>query len=148
MSKGGVMAYRKILVAIDREQTSDVIEKAIQIAGGDRSKIYLIHINAPLILDDMINGEITFPIELEEELLNSTQSWLKGIANQYQIPEQNCLLSEGDTSDGIIENANDIECDLIVVGNHEKHGLLRLFGSLTDSILHRIKCDLLAVHIN
>jgi universal stress protein A len=37
--------------------------------------------------------------------------------------------------------------DLIVIGNHERHGLSILVNLTEDAVLHAAPCDVLAVHL-
>jgi universal stress protein A len=38
--------------------------------------------------------------------------------------------------------------DLIVIGNHERHGLSILVNLTEDTVLHAAPCDVLAVRLN
>jgi len=142
------MSYQTVLVALDRDESvKRVISCALSLANGDNTKLFLIHVNQPVIVNTFLNGEMTFPIEIEQELLMASQAWITTIAEQYAIEKDNCFICEGDTKFEIIEKASNISADIIVVGSHQKHGLALLFSDTADAILHEIRCDLLAVHI-
>jgi len=56
------------------------------------------------------------------------------------------LLGSARTS--VVAHAKKINADLIVVGEHGRHGLSLLLGSTADGIIHHSECDVLAVRAN
>jgi nucleotide-binding universal stress UspA family protein len=53
----------------------------------------------------------------------------------------------GHPAETIAELAKERDADLIVVGTHEPSAIGRLFGqSVSDSVAHRVHCDVLIVH--
>jgi nucleotide-binding universal stress UspA family protein len=51
--------------------------------------------------------------------------------------------SEGDPADAIVRVAEDVEADLIVVGNKGMKGARRVLGSVPNSVAHRATCSVL-----
>lgn len=55
-------------------------------------------------------------------------------------------LEEGDPSTGILQVAEDLKCDLIVLGTHGRTGLGRLLmGSVAEKVIRGSKCPVLSV---
>ncbi|MEE9491992.1 MAG: universal stress protein [Gammaproteobacteria bacterium] len=46
---------------------------------------------------------------------------------------------------GIVSWAREHNTDLIIMGSHGRHGLERLLGSVSSSVLHQSPCDVLVV---
>ncbi len=142
------MSYQTVLVALDRDQSTEkVISRGLSLVNGDQRKVFFVHVNQPIIVNTLLNGEMTFPVEVEQELLQASKSWLETTASNIGVNRSNCFVLEGDIKPEIIKKANDLKADVIVVGNHQKHGLALFFSDTADSLLHQIDCDLLAVHI-
>ena len=58
------------------------------------------------------------------------------------------LLREGDVADQILHAAEEVHCDLIVMGTHGRSGVGRvLMGSAAEAVLRRSPCPVLAVKI-
>ncbi len=47
----------------------------------------------------------------------------------------------------IASYAEENNIDLIVIGSHGCHGISLIFGSTANAVLHRAKCDVLAVRV-
>lgn len=53
----------------------------------------------------------------------------------------------GEPSDAIVELAEQVGADLIVLGTRELNALARLLGqSVSDAVAHKARCDVLIVH--
>jgi len=57
-------------------------------------------------------------------------------------------LKAGDPSDEIQNFANEIHADLIVIVTHGRSGIKLLLGSTANAVLHGVKQDVLAVHMD
>ena len=51
--------------------------------------------------------------------------------------------TEGDAADAIVRIAEDVEADLIVVGNKGMKGVRRVLGSVPNSVAHKAHCSVL-----
>ena len=51
--------------------------------------------------------------------------------------------AEGDAADAIVRIAEDVEADLIVVGNKGMKGVRRVLGSVPNSVAHKAPCSVL-----
>ena len=51
--------------------------------------------------------------------------------------------AEGDPADAIVRVAEDVEADLIVVGNKGMKGVRRVLGSVPNSVAHKAPCSVL-----
>ncbi|MDX6665907.1 MAG: hypothetical protein QOG68_2113 [Solirubrobacteraceae bacterium] len=52
---------------------------------------------------------------------------------------------KGDPVDALLEIAERVKADLIVVGNRGMHGLGRVLGSVPNKVSHRARCSVLIV---
>jgi len=67
-------------------------------------------------------------------------------ANRFGIAAEDQWLLVGSTKKEIIDLAEKLNIDLIIVGAHDHHGLAMLFSSTANSIIHAMPCDVLAIH--
>ena len=52
----------------------------------------------------------------------------------------------GDPADAILQVAEEVDADLIVVGNKGMHGAARILGSIPNNIAHKAPCSILIVN--
>lgn len=143
--------YRSVLAAVDFSDSSPgVIDTAARIAPG--AIIYALHIYDVLfegkmryagVGDDVIEqyrqAAETEATRMMEEFLSESD------AHGLILP----LIRHGYPARVILDEAHALPADLIVMGKHNRSGLDEfLLGSVTESVLHRLDCDLLVVTEN
>lgn len=146
--------YQTVLVAVDFSQHSEkAIARAKQLAAMYEAELHLLHvIEEPMypVFDDVsltTSPGAWFPEVLETLQKASTQK-LHHLAETNQIPTTDCHLLTGFPKTQIIDYANQIQADLIVMGRHGMSFLDKLIGSTTDSVLHQAQCDVMAVTLD
>lgn len=73
--------------------------------------------------------------------LDKIQASVPGVAIEHR-------LEEGDPADAVLQVADDIRCDLIVLGTHGRTGLGRLLmGSVAEKVVRKAKCPVLTVKL-
>jgi universal stress protein A len=94
-------------------------------------------------------GEFFIPvnINLEQELEAKTRKELAILGERYGIGLKDQYVEMGSVRVAVIELAEKLKTDLIVVGTHGHSGLGILLGSRANAILHYAKCDVLVVRI-
>ncbi|MCS3901275.1 universal stress protein [Methanococcus voltae] len=141
------MQYKKILVPTDGSDVSlEAIEHAVSIAKTTGAEIFGVY-----VLDTTPYTEI--PADglwsnlkeiLEEEGDNALHLVAKA-ARKYDVAFKNQVL-EGNPEKEIVEFADKINADLIVMGTTGKTGFDRLLlGSVAERVLKHTKCPVLLV---
>jgi nucleotide-binding universal stress UspA family protein len=78
-------------------------------------------------------------LKATERVRNLAQT-LPGVKTQVEVREVG-------VSTGIVEYANEIKADLLVIGSHGKSGLERwMIGSETEAVLQEASCPVLVTH--
>lgn len=144
-----MLKYKHILLATDlSEESEKVATKASNLATRSNAKLSVVHVleHTPVVFG---GGEFSIPLDmsLEEQLTQNIQKALAMLSSRFHIHEENQYIAHGSVKKEIIELADKLKIDLIVVGSHGHSGIEVLLGSVANAILHTAKCDILAVRI-
>ncbi len=156
---------KKILVAVDFSKiTEEVVKQASALAKGMGAKLWIVHVTseklktaayestqfydfAPEFISAPV-GDVELARELcAEEYKREHQSLLNMSAKMKENGiESQALLLKGEAAEVILEKAENLDIDLVVMSSHG-HGLLRkvLIGSVTEAVLRKALCSVLIV---
>lgn len=141
--------YKHILVAADLIVADDnpVVKRAKEIQKNTGAKISIIHvIEYPPSYGEAY--EVPTVADWQEELEQSAKERLHKLSEEMGVAQEQRFLRIGQPKYQILEVADEIGVDLIIVGSHARHGLgLLLLGSTANAIIHHAKCDVLAVRV-
>ncbi|MGC8570454.1 universal stress protein [Caldivirga sp.] len=140
--------FSKILVATDGSQYSDkAIEVAVGLAKAFNSSLYIIHVVEE---DKVAMAASTMPIMVNviEDMVkigNEILSKAKAKATEAGINAE-VILARGNAADKILENADKLNVDLIIVGSRGLKGLARfLLGSVSEKVVRHSSKPVLVV---
>lgn len=139
--------YNKILVAVDlSEESAQVAERALALAEPSGAELHLIHVIEPLSF--AYGGDIPMDFSgIQDEIHQQASQQLVRFGQSHSIPEERQSIVLGRPEVEIHTKAEEVDCDLIVVGSHGRHGLALLMGSTSNGVLHGASCDVLAVRV-
>lgn len=139
--------YRNILAVVDLSANSNpIIARARDIAVDAAVTLNLMHVVEYLPLEPM--GETLLPaMQIEGELVTRATEKLARLAARHGLSNSRQIVAVGSIKAEIQHTATQIGADLIVVGNHSRHGLKALVNFTEDAVLHTAPCDVLAVHL-
>lgn len=142
--------YQCIIVGVDLDPAADMItiERGKNLAEANNAKLYLVHALESL---NSFGADYAYPAvsDIQAELSDEHRAQLKAEAAEQGITdEHNLIIEVGIPNNVIIEAANELKADLIIVGSHNKHGLGLLLGSTPDDVLHNAPCDVLAIKLD
>ena len=152
------MKIKKVLIALNYDSSAKKIAKAgCLVANALHAEIFFLHVlSIPMFYNTMnydpTMGFSSFPAfepelpDVNEKLRVSTQNFLGEIREYFGNLNINILVKEGDYSETIIETANLINADLIVLGFHYEQWLERMVvTSTTEKILEVSTVPLLII---
>jgi universal stress protein A len=144
-----MLKYHHVLLATCLTPTTQKVAiKAHKIAQSAGAKLSIVHVMEQT--SAAYGGEFAVNInfEYEQALEKNIQQALSNLAEEYQIPDDHQYFEMGSINHAVVDLAEKIHADLIVVGSHSHHGFNRLLGSRANAILHIAKCDVLAVRVH
>ncbi len=143
------MNFKKILIAVDNSICSEKAAKiGYEMASKFNAKVALINIIEPA--PATVNPDFTLAPVFLEAYDNSEENshlLLKEIENKHSNGVPTTYLSIIDTaSHGIIQQAEEWDAGLIVVGTHGRGGLYHLLmGSVAEHVARKSACPVLIV---
>jgi universal stress protein A len=141
--------YDKVIVALDLSDSSQlVIDKAIELVGGDISRLSLAHTVEPIPTVWGMESYAMDPIELQGKIVDSARQLLAELASKSNIDTAHQHTVLGDPAHEIRKLAEDQNADAIVMGSHGHSGWKVMLGSTANKLLHGARCDVLTVHVS
>lgn len=140
--------YKKILLAVELDHSCDDLPslRAKQLAKDFNAELYLLHAIEHLSGYGAAYG-VAAGADIEDMLMENAREEILKVATKLGVLEQNQLIKVGPAKSIILEEAEMLGIDLIIVGSHGRHGIRLLLGSTANAVLHGAKCDVLAVRL-
>ncbi len=139
--------YKNILVAIELNNKTDAepIKHAKNMIKEFGANVSLVHAVEYVVGYNAYGVGVN--IEVEDILVNKSKEVMNIVGEKLSVPESRRIVKVGPAKYVILEEAERMKADLIIVGSHGKHGIRALLGSTADGVLHGAKCDVLAVRL-
>lgn len=141
-----MIKIRKILCPLDFSDASrNAVRYAREFARGMGAELFLLNVVEPRPM--AVDMSLSY-VPLEEDLEKAAQEDLNEIVRAER--EQGVAV-EGDVvigtpSEIILDKAEELDVNLVIVGSHGKTGLSRLLmGSVAESVVRKAKCPVLIV---
>jgi len=139
--------YKHILLAVDLhpdcEQTTD---HALTLAKEHQAKLSIVHAIEHINVFGLAQAYPTV-FELQKEMVEHAQEELAKFKEKFHLEDSNMIVEIGSPKIVILEQAQKLGVDLIIVGSHGRHGIGLLLGSTANAVLHHAPCDVLAVRV-
>jgi universal stress protein A len=142
--------YHRILVAVDLTESSFTItERARALAAALGSELEILHVVEPQPFVAPIPPDAVTPaiIETQEALIEAAQEHMAKLAGEPDSKQAGWRVEVGSVKAELLRVAGEFHADLIILGNHGRHGLAFIFGPTEDAVLHSAPCDVLAVRV-
>ena len=140
--------YQHILLALELIPESDkhILKKTKELLAQFHTKVSLVH-----TIEHFANFGAAYSIpgglDVEEQMIASAKKTLKKIAEEFHGAVEHQIVKSGSAKHIIVDEAENIYADLIIVGSHGRHGIGLLLGSTANAVIHAAKCDVLAVRL-
>ncbi|MGI6409547.1 MAG: universal stress protein [Gammaproteobacteria bacterium] len=142
------MAYKHILIATDLSPECHlVLEPATKLHQSLGCKLSLVHVIEPLSMSFGADVPIDLGVLQEQQTRQADERLAEVLPDWPALQREDCHLRYGQPRAEIHQLAEEIGCDLILVGSHGRHGLALLLGSTASDLLSAAPCDVLAVNL-
>jgi nucleotide-binding universal stress UspA family protein len=139
--------FDRIVVGTDGSETAtEAVKTAIELAKLSKGKLEIVSAYQPIPQDRLkqegegISGDIAHTVNPREDV----QFILDKAAGEAKTAKVDVVTHplEGDPADAILDVAEEIDADLVLVGNKGMTGARRfLLGSVPNKISHHSPCD-------
>jgi nucleotide-binding universal stress UspA family protein len=143
--------FKRIVVGTDGSETAaEAVRNAIELAKLSDAQLDIVSAYEPVSSERLREEKVEAPGDVQyavgpREDVNVTLEGAVGVAKQAGIEAQ-AHPREGDPADAILDVAEEVEADLIVVGNKGMTGARRfLLGSVPNNISHHAPCAVFIV---
>lgn len=142
-------APQTIVVATDFGPSAEAaLDEAIGLAQKLKARIVLVH-TYQLPIVGFPDGAIVASAELVSRIIDGAQTAFARTVERRKDcgVEIKTVLKQADAREGILEVANDVQADLIVLGTHGRKGIVRaLIGSVAESVVRTSTVPVMTVH--
>jgi len=140
---------KHILLATDLSENSNIVaDKAKQMAEMLQAKLSILYVleYRPVVYG---GGEFSLPVDTELMALfeKNARNSLEQLGSDLNVAVEDQYFAVDSVRQAVIDLAESLGSDLIIIGSHGTHGPALLLGSAANAILHAAKCDVLAVRI-
>ena len=149
---------KKILIALDYDPSAQkVAESGFSLAKSLNAEVTLLHIMkdpgfyttpgfSPIVGYSGFVDVSPTVLESAEGLKNASLQYLAKIREHLGDNTIQTLVKEGDFAKTIVESAEDLQSDIIVIGSHSQKWLENvLMGSVTESVMNQSSIPLFIV---
>ena len=139
--------YKHVLIAVELIENNDaeLIKRAVFLTEKFKANVVLVH--AIEYAGGYGASAYSIGLEVEKALIDKAKEEIKRFGKHIGISEDKQLIRIGSAKFVILEEAEKLKADLIIVGSHGMHGLQVLLGSTANAVLHGAKCDVMAVRL-
>ena len=150
-----ITSVQKVVVPIDFSDNSRTIaESAAFVAGKFGAAMHLIFIVHNFEdYSGFLMPQMGMP-RLEHDLMEGAEQKMADFAKEIEPYCLQCGVSSvqwrvvnGDIGEGVIDFANELHCDMIIMGTHGYKGLEKIvFGSIADKVVRSAACPVLTIN--
>ncbi|MBN9351047.1 MAG: universal stress protein [Chitinophagaceae bacterium] len=151
---------KKLLIALDYSPSSSLVaEQGFQLADEMHADVVLVHVLAdttyysslnysPITGFDSFNTMNVVQSSTEEELKEAAHTYLNSYREHYNRPAAKVIVKEGESANGILETAEEISADIIVLGTHSRRGIDKIImGSVASQVLNKSEIPVFIVPV-
>ena len=140
--------YNHILIAVDLHPNCDhdTAAKGIELAKVTNAKVTILHAIEHINAYGVAQAYPTV-LDLEAQMDEDAEREITQLRDKVDYPGATAIVEVGSPKIVIIDKAQELGVDLIVMGSHGRHGIGLLLGSTANAVLHHATCDVLAVRI-
>ena len=136
---------QRVLAAVDATPRAErVVESAPELAHQYGAELVLFR--AVDVPPDLPAAAATRPDRIEPEILRMEEESLRAFAAMCKVTATTRVVASHEPWRAIVDAADALKADAIVIGSHGYHGLDRLLGTNASRVADRAHCLVVVVH--
>jgi len=148
--------FKKILIPTDGSKLSaQAANKGVSFARQIGADIVALHVTQPFAatvgFDGMAAAYAITDEDYERTAQEQANKYLRAVLDRAEtagVPATSRTMSNFNVADGVVQAAQEENCDLIFIGSHGRSGLSRLLlGSVTIKVLNIAPCAVLVYRV-
>ncbi|MFK7826144.1 MAG: universal stress protein [Oligoflexales bacterium] len=135
--------FKNILVAVELTQEVDerIINKAVGLTKNENESLHLVHVTEEAYTPSRFAKSL-------HEYEAGIRRKMSELGTKFNVRKMNQFVKTGNVEKEIFKLLKFIDADLLVLGNHGRHGIESLFrANHATSLLKDADCDVLAVKV-
>lgn len=142
------MEYQHVLAPLDLKENSErVLRAAIAVAKRNHARLSILHVVEYAPIDPGGDIMLPTPLDITDRLAERAEADLASLCERCGANGATRKVVVGSIKGEILQAASNEKADLVVIGNHERHGLAILLNHTEDTLLHEAPCDILAIRL-
>ena len=133
-------------MTLDPDNDRLLVDRAQALIAKGNSGLYLVHAVEYMSSYGAAYG-VSAGVDVENMLLKESKKLMRETSFRLNVPSECQIIKVGPAKSLILDQAERLGVDLILVGSHGRHGVQLLLGSTANAVLHGAKCDVLAVRL-
>jgi nucleotide-binding universal stress UspA family protein len=139
--------YTRLLYATDlSSEHNNLTLTAVDLAKKLGATLYLVHVIELPGSIQLAQG-LGFT-ELAKPAKDDAQMVLNLLADNFKIPRKQVFVEVGSVKEHLFQKVGDLDCQLLILGNHTPTGLPPLLGSTAHAMVSHAPCDILTLKPN
>jgi nucleotide-binding universal stress UspA family protein len=143
------MVYKVIVVGTDGSERSMVaVNEALGLAKASGAKLHVVNAVHPAVEVGYVESKAgQLQIDKVRRGLEAISAAILAEAKQHDVPVETHNPGSTDAADALISLAEEVDADLVVVGNRGMSGVKRFaLGSVPNKVAHHCPCSVLIVN--
>jgi nucleotide-binding universal stress UspA family protein len=145
-----MIRIKKVLVATDFGKASEAaLTYGRELTRTFGATLEVIHVTESIIGRYALDGSIMIPTELQADIENEARKTLEAQLSEEDrrdLHAKAVLRTSSATAETIVEYANEMRADVIVVGTHGRRAMAHLLlGSVAERVVRLAPCPVLTV---
>lgn len=141
-------SINKVLIALDYDENAQkVAEAGFSVAKAMNAKVYLLHVlyEQPVYYSGF-HYMSNLRVDIMDDLMKSTEKFLSKTKKHLGDEAIEVIVKEGNIAEKIMETANELKVDMIVLGTHSRKWIENIMmGSEAEAVLKRSDIPLFIV---
>lgn len=138
---------RTIITGVDGSDTAaEAARKAAELAAALGGELHVLCAYGKYEVDTFTTGAEEFTIDTMADAERVAAREVNELRREFPGLTVTSAPAEGKAGDALIEAAQQLDADLIVVGNKRVQGISRVLGSVAREVATRASCDIYVAH--